>query len=412
MKFSLKTRKYIVLTGIFFTSAIAVYVFSSSQDKSEVSATVIQSNYLAESRRQFAELITNGYQQNSPVSEFLFQGQKVKVNYSTNESLKKYIDKVFQTYKPDYAAAAIINPKTGQILSLNSYFKNPSEQKKYGHLSMYAGLPSASIFKIITAAIAVDKHGYTADSILNYTGSNHTLYKRNLFSESTRWARWIDLKSAFAKSINTVFGRLSLKPIELSEFNDYSGRFGFNKNFKSDLLIPESYFSNSEKKDFELAALASGFNRETTLSPIHGAMIAASIIEKGIMRTPYIVDSLTTEEGQELFKSIPMVDSTTMTAKSSEQMQLMMEETIISGTSRKAFKNFNKSKKYRDILVGGKTGSITGNEPRGKVDWFVGYADDQEKSIAIAVVSVNPKHWVVKSSQVAEFIIKNYYSED
>jgi cell division protein FtsI/penicillin-binding protein 2 len=90
-------------------------------------------------------------------------------------------------------------------------------------------------------------------------------------------------------------------------------------------------------------------------------------------------------------------------------MRELMEETIFKGTSRKNFKKLLKDKKFRVLEMGGKTGSMTGTNPRGKTDWFVGYAYLDNQKLAIAAITVNKEKWRVKSTYLAQSLVKVYF---
>jgi beta-lactamase class D len=88
-----------------------------------------------------------------------------------------------------------------------------------------------------------------------------------------------------------------------------------------------------------------------------------------------------------------------------------MQATVIQGTGRKSFRSLVKNSQFMELELGGKTGSLHGDEPKGKVDWFVGYAISGEEKIAIAAITVNKKYWTVKSAYLAQTIFKNHFKD-
>jgi hypothetical protein len=56
------------------------------------------------------------------------------------------------------------------------------------------------------------------------------------------------------------------------------------------------------------------------------------------------------------------------------------------------------------------------DNPKGKVDWFVGYAMNDRHRIAIAALTVNVRYWTVKSSYLAQSLFqakfKKQFTED
>ena len=109
-----------------------------------------------------------------------------------------------------------------------------------------------------------------------------SLYKKNVLSDKvTRWTNSVTLKEAFARSINTAFGRLSLEHLTPKDIHDYAERFMFNKNINTDFYVAPGVTKVPEEKGFELAEVASGFTKANRMSPVQGAMIAASIVNDG-----------------------------------------------------------------------------------------------------------------------------------
>jgi cell division protein FtsI/penicillin-binding protein 2 len=101
-----------------------------------------------------------------------------------------------------------------------------------------------------------------------------------------------------------------------------------------------------------------------------------------------------------------------MSDDSAEKIKVLMRETIASGTSRRTFASLHKSKKFQIVDMGGKTGHLTGDDPKGGVDWFIGYAKSDDREIAIGTVTVNKKYWTVKSSFIGQTLFKKAFEDD
>ncbi|MDH3464734.1 MAG: penicillin-binding transpeptidase domain-containing protein, partial [Gammaproteobacteria bacterium] len=97
--------------------------------------------------------------------------------------------------------------------------------------------------------------------------------------------------------------------------------------------------------------------------------------------------------------------------ETAKQLKALMRATVKHGSARKSFRGFFKGA-YAKLDVGGKTGSLTGLSPRGKNDWFVGFASDGSRNIAFAVLMVNVEKWKVKSAYVARKALENYFNPD
>lgn len=321
-----------------------------------------------------------------------------------SETVRKYLER----YKCDYASIAIINPDTGAILALDSYTKDPLE--KAGHLAIKSDFPAASVFKIVTAAAAIDKGHASSETLIPFNGRSHTLYKKNVKeNDVNRWTRQVTLKEAFGKSINTVFGKLGLFHVGTQDLSEYAEAFYFNKRIPSDLSIEKSKFVMDPTDTWELVESSAGFTNRTTLSPIHGALIAAAILNNGTMPQPFVVNNVRDNAGASVYESKPQTLREVMSKTTASQMQSLMEETIVRGTSRKAFRGLAHHR--QDMLVGGKTGSLDGETLQGRTDWFVGYVSHEDVRLAVGIVTVHKKYWTVKSSVLARLIFEDIFRQ-
>jgi peptidoglycan glycosyltransferase len=129
------------------------------------------------------------------------------------------------------------------------------------------------------------------------------------------------------------------------------------------------------------------------------------------MMEPYLIDGVYSRDGEKIYSSyVQALSGPVVKKETAHEMRTLMKETVSSGTSRKAFRGFSKSK-FGVIDVGGKTGSLTGDQPRGKYDWFVGYADYNGRKIAVSALTIHGKLWRVKSSTLARKAIETYFQD-
>jgi peptidoglycan glycosyltransferase len=332
------------------------------------------------------------------------------VQYSFDPRLQEEMEKLLATYHPDYGAFVAMDAETGQILSMVSFQDEP-ETKPDGtveNLALRSTFPSASVFKVVTAAAAIETERYSPDTMVSYNGSNHTLYRGNVLKpRNTRWTRTLTLKEAFANSINTVFARIGAYTVGPATLKEYAGRFGFNRQISADFPV-QAGRAPIPNDAWGLAETASGFTRDNTMSPCQGAMIAAAIVNDGKMMEPYLVQSVYTPEGTEIYQASPSQSANTVDPRTAEEIRVLMRQTVAHGTSTKSFRGFARGK-FSDLDVGGKTGSLTGTDPAGKYDWYVGYARGRGHKLAFAALTIHKKVWRVKSSYLVRQAIENYY---
>lgn len=350
-----------------------------------------------------------------PVDGTLSRDKKVHaiIQYAFDSKLQESMEKLMASYKPDYGAFVAMDAKSGRVLSIVSYVRDPvsKDPALQENMAFKATFPSASVFKLVTASAAIADHRFSPDSIIPYTGRNHTLYRSNVLHPKTnRWTNHISLKQAFAKSINTVFGRIGAFSVGSAEMREYAGRFGFNRTISADFKMEEGHAAIPDDPNdaWGIAEASSGYTRENTMSPIQGALMAAAIVNDGVMMEPYLVDQVFSEEGVSIYEAEPKIASVSVDPKTAEEMRSLMNETVVRGTSRKSFRGFFHGG-LKNLNVGGKTGSLTGTAPPGKYDWFVGYADNGNQKIAVSALTIHKTVWRVKSSYLARKAIESYF---
>jgi len=332
------------------------------------------------------------------------------VNYTFDQKVHRDMADVYLKYQPDYACFVAIDVDTGAILNLTSFIK---AEEQWDNLVMRSDYPAASVFKMVTAAASLDLGKLSPDTVIPFNGKSTSLYKKQVFNhKDNKWTRKPTLKESFAKSVNAVFGRIGVYDVGAEKLNSYASKFGFGKSLQSDFNIPPSVVGLDFDSEWEIAEAASGYTKDITLSPIHAAQMAAIVVNQGKMITPYMVESISGPKGNTLYKANPdLAKHQVISAESATAMRSLMRETTRIGSARKSFQGINRYKVYKDMEIGGKTGSLTGYSPKGRHDWFVGYAEKDGKRIAYASLIINKEKWYVRSAYVARQFIYHYFTE-
>lgn len=334
---------------------------------------------------------------------------EVEAEYTVRPALQQHLDDIYERYEPDFGAFFAMDAATGAVLAYADYVRHEDDDV-YGHLALHAMFPAASVFKVITAAAALDRDMVQPDSILPYNGKSTSLYKKQvLHHKDHKWTRRPTLTTAFATSVNPVFARLGIYQLGAEAMNEYAQRFAFNRyDVLSDMPIDLGR-SEIENDQWVLAEVASGWTDRNTLSPVHGAMIASAIANDGRIVIPYNVERLNNQYGWPVYVGEPRYLKHAIESQTVEYMRTLMRETVHRGSARRSFRGFFDD---RDIDVGGKTGSLTGSNPRGRNEWFVGYAAKGGDRIAFASLTVSKEKWRVKPAYVARRFIEKYFDQE
>ena len=149
------------------------------------------------------------------------------------------------------------------------------------------------------------------------------------------------------------------------------------------------------------------------MTPLHGAMMASAIINQGLLLEPTIVDRIVNEKGRIIYKGKLTPMNRVMDPNASQTLNLLMENTIKSGTGRKAFRRYRRDKILSKLNIGGKTGSIDNRIHDARYDWFVGFAEEKngEKKIAVSVIVAHEKYIGLRATYYARIAMKKYFKD-
>lgn len=249
------------------------------------------------------------------------------------------------------------------------------------------------------------------DSILAYTGKSHTLYKKDLEQKTYRWSNRVSLQKAFARSVNSVFGKVGIYNLGQETLKEFGATFFFNQTFPCEIPSEMSRLHVPEDP-FGIAEIASGFNRETLITPLQSAWMAAVIAAGGTAPVPWLIESTPKSWGPVDYlldhQDIPIRVISPATAG---KMQQLMEATIRYGTCYKSFSGRRRNRHLRSIVFGGKTGNINNRSDTLKYDWFVGYAKgpDREQYLALSVLMFHGRLLGHRANVMAYDLFRYYY---
>jgi penicillin-binding protein A len=396
----------VLMTGAFFTMG---HLSSSAGSSPAVDrpAGRILANDLLISKKDVHILLEHAGG-NNPLTKQIdlpFKSQPIHIETSLDPELQSRLTRAMDRKNSRFIGIVAMQADTGRVLALAGFNKvepdhNPCLLNKF---------PAASIFKIVTAAAAVDRCGYGAKTRVRFNGYKHTLYKRQLKERTNRYTNTVSFEDSFAQSVNPVFGKLGALYLDRKALQEYATAFGFNQPVGFELPVEPSHV-RIEEDAYQRAEIASGFNNETTISPLHAAMMAAAVLNKGRMIVPSIVDRVTDDNGRLLYDVRPAWHGRAMSAKASNVLARLMETTIQSGTGRKAFRR-RRNSVLAKLDIGGKTGSIDNRSHDVRFDWFVGFARERNGSegLVVAVLVAHEKYIGIRAAQYAKMAMKHYF---
>ncbi len=334
------------------------------------------------------------------------KGHRFHVQTSLNEPLQSYLLKHLDRKNSRYIGIVVMQADTGKVLTLTGFDKTDPGANP----CLRSTFPAASIFKIVTAAAAVDHMGYDTDTKLHFNGYKHTLYKRQLKDTTNKYTNTISFKDSFAQSVNPVFGKIGILHLGKTVLEQYATAFGFNQPIDFELQVPPSHLQ-IKNESYNWAEIASGFNNETTISPLHAAIMASAVLNEGRMKAPTIIERIEDQNGKLIYQSRDQWHGRAMTGKAAATLAQMMETTVKSGTGRRAFRRMQRDRTLSGLRIGGKTGTISNRSNDARFDWFVGFAEDKDSSdrLAVAVLVAHEEYIGIRAGEYARMAIASYF---
>ncbi|MBR1635171.1 MAG: penicillin-binding protein 2 [Lachnospiraceae bacterium] len=344
-----------------------------------MSGTELDANFqLLRSHSFFIEKIINELQERKN------QGDAVVTSLDTALTDALYVGMA------NYEGAAVaLDPETGKILAMvskpdfdpNTIAQNWSYYTETGssvllNRAIQGQYPPGSTFKILTALEYLNEGGGMEDAFNcsgSYTYGDTTIH---CYHNTVHGAQ--NFEEAFAHSCNSVFAEVGLS-LDKSGMARLAKRLLFNRTLPTEL-------KNVKKSSFSLKDADSGLVMRTAIgqgntlvTPIHMAMIASAIANDGVLMEPSVIDHTQNDGGTLVRRYHPVRYGELFDESEVGILREMMRYVVTNGTG---------SKLYTDSYTAyGKTGTAEFSDNKSEAhSWFVGFAEQDEKKIAVAIV--------------------------
>jgi len=319
-----------------------------------------------------------------------YNGAVIALEPSTGKILAMVSKPDFDPNQIDEIWESVVNDSSSSVLL------NRATQGLY---------PPGSTFKILTTLAYMRENPstysdftFTCEGTFEESGASIHCYNSKVHGT-------VDLKTAFAKSCNTTFASIGLS-LGNSSLADVCEEFLFNTSLPTTLQHSTSQFTLSESASYgEIMQTAIG-QGETLVTPLHMALITATVANDGVMMQPYLVDYIEANDGTLVSETKSSRYKRLMTEEEASVLQEYMEETVISGTAT--------SLGWYDFTVAGKTGSAEyGSDSNGGThSWFVGYSYDDggEADLVVVVIAEDGGAGSDTAVPIASQVFQAYYN--
>lgn len=305
----------------------------------------------------------------------------------------------YDQFKDEKAAAAAMNPVTGEVLALVSTpAYDPNEfvlgisDERWEELNDPATAPlqnrfqgtwvPGSTFKGITAAVGVDSGKLDPSANMGYVGlswQKDESWGDYHVTTLTDYGENVTMENALVYSDNIYFARAALD-IGAETFKEYFGKMGFGEDIPFELSLQQSTYDDDGNIDSEIQLADTGYGQgQLLVNPVHMLSMYSMFVNGGNMVQP----ALSWEEGYtaKIWKEQVISAETADTVKNA----LIQVIENPAGTGAVA--------KIEGITMLGKTGTAEIKDSQDDTDgvergWFICETADPAAAKPVAVVGM------------------------
>lgn len=315
-------------------------------------------------------------------------------------NIQKRVERAMARATEPGEATVVVEPETGRVLALAD-----DGDKEFGeNLARRSYAWAASTFKLITAAAIFSYTHETSSTQTCFHGGGQGVTEDLLRDNKELDTLCISFQRAMALSANVVFARHADRLLQPAQLQKVANDFGFNTKIPFEMTVERSSFITPTDR-LEFARAAAGF-QHSRMSPLHGALIEATIANGGVMMVPTIVASIEDAQGNTVWTHHPVEWRTVLDGPQAQQMLDVQATTCVNGTAAADFGS--RAGWPTAIRTWGKTGTLLNRSEEGVVPndprtykWFTGIAEREDQRIAVTSLVVQNPSWQIRGSYLA-----------
>jgi cell division protein FtsI/penicillin-binding protein 2 len=337
--------------------------------------------------------------------EVLPDGSRAEL--TIDPALQSRVERVLNVHPTSYGAAVVLSVEDGRVLAMTAR-SSVAPRKSLAELVLSAWAPAASVFKLVTATALLER-GVQPDTRVCYHDGVHSVENSNLRSNSRLDRNCNSFSFGLAKSQNAVIARLAIDHLDPAALRRVAQALGFGAPLPFAAPVAASA-ARVPDGGLPFARTAAGF-WNTTLSPLHGAWLAATLARGGVTPPLRLIERIVDGSGRAV-RPAAAPERRVVTEAAARALGRMMVGTTEYGTARLGFHDPRTNRSLLPVAVAGKTGTLDRHKPYLSYSWFVGFAPAERPQVAVAVLLGNRAAARLRAHQVARELLSSYFDGD
>lgn len=331
----------------------------------------------------------------------------------------------------------VMNPKNGDILgmacypdynlnspytpnstlaetydSLSSEEKSESLYKMWANKSVAETYEPGSVFKVITASVALEENITTTDKSNDFYCKGYEEFEDSSASQPLKISCWRanphgvqSLRQALCNSCNPAFMQLG-KRIGAPTLYKYYEAFGLFDSTNSGLYGEQSSIFQKLDKVGPVELATMSFGQRLNVTPLQMATAIACVANEGVLMKPRIVKQVTNTDSGSV-SEIPVTQVRQVISKeTAQEVKSMMESVVTIGTGKHAA--------VSGYSIGGKTGTsepVYNKTEEGYVASYVAISPVEDTQVVLLLTLYDPPKSNHQGGQLAGPVVSQMLSE-
>ena len=331
----------------------------------------------------------------------------------------------------------VMNPKNGDILgmacypdynlnspytpnstlaetydSLSSEEKSESLYKMWSNKSVAETYEPGSVFKVITASVALEENITTTDKSNDFYCKGYEEFEDSSASQPLKISCWRanphgvqSLRQALCNSCNPAFMQLG-KRIGAPTLYKYYEAFGLFDSTNSGLYGEQSSIFQKLDKVGPVELATMSFGQRLNVTPLQMATAIACVANEGVLMKPRIVKQVTNTDSGSV-SEIPVTQVRQVISKeTAQEVKSMMESVVTIGTGKHAT--------VSGYSIGGKTGTsepVYNKTEEGYVASYVAISPVEDTQVVLLLTLYDPPKSNHQGGQLAGPVVSQMLSE-
>ena len=296
--------------------------------------------------------------------------------------------------------------------SLSSEEKSESLYKMWANKSVAETYEPGSVFKVITASVALEENITTTDKSNDFYCKGYEEFEDSSASQPLKISCWRanphgvqSLRQALCNSCNPAFMQLG-KRIGAPTLYKYYEAFGLFDSTNSGLYGEQSSIFQKLDKVGPVELATMSFGQRLNVTPLQMATAIACVANDGVLMKPRIVKQVTNTDSGSV-SEIPVTQVRQVISKeTAQEVKSMMESVVTIGTGKHAA--------VSGYSIGGKTGTsepVYNKTEEGYVASYVAISPVEDTQVVLLLTLYDPPKINHQGGQLAGPVVSQMLSE-